>query len=108
MCMTMGDPAWAFVLAATEIRRLTVQLLMCRPFKIPLSVVLPQLSVALHMDTHAHNLFVRQTSAHTHTPMIIEHCSKMIAFTLGLHQLFVLVAEQVCDPKCITLIPAHT
>ncbi len=35
MCMTMGDPTWAFVLAATEIWHLTVQPLMCRPLKFP-------------------------------------------------------------------------
>ncbi len=44
MCMTMDDPTWAFVLAATEVQRLTGQLLMCRPFKIPLPVRQPQLS----------------------------------------------------------------
>ena len=47
MCMTMGDPTWAFVLAATEIWHLTVQLLTCRPSKIPLSALSPQPSVEM-------------------------------------------------------------
>lgn len=101
-CMTIGDPTWTFVLPATEIWRLTVQLLMCRPFKSS-----PYPYAAHGRGEHDHTLashahLITRTYAHAHPRraataddlMLLKDC-----FHSCLGCLLVLGAEQVCAFK---------